>query len=274
MRNFKKILRNGLASGVLLAGSTAAMALNLVEQGKLSVGSDLTYPPFVYITDGQPAGFDVEVIEAIAERLELETNFIDTRFAALITGIRAGHFDIIASALYVTEERQQVLRFLPYTQAGSSILVLASAETKPSTTADLCGRSVSSIRGASWIPKLAEFAAAECGGQTIDVREFDTDAQATQAMRAGAVTAQFLDNVVAIEVVGRQGDEFEVTSTDVLFPVVVGFAVLPEEEELFAAVAGAFAEIRADGTFEALREKYGMAPISDEEIAEIGGLAN
>ena len=257
--------------GSMLVAGSAAMASDLVEQGKLSIGSDLTYPPFVYMDEGKPAGFDVEVMEAIAAKLELEPRFVDTRFAALITGIRAGHFDVIASALYVTEERQKVLSFIPYTKAGSSILVLASAETKPASTAELCGKSVSSIRGASWTPKLAESAAAECNGQTIEVREFDTDAQATQALRAGAVDAQFIDNVVAVEVVGRQDGEFEVSSTDVLYPVIVGFAVQPDKTDLLASIAGAFAEIRADGTFEALREKYGMAPVSDEEIAEISG---
>jgi polar amino acid transport system substrate-binding protein len=267
----QNLLRNAFFGGLMLASSAAA-ASDLVEQGALSVGSDLTYPPFVYMDEGKPAGFDVDVMKAIAERMELEPKFIDTRFAALITGIRAGHFDIIASALYVTEERQRVLSFLPYTKAGSSILVLSSQETKPASIADLCGQSVSSIRGASWTPKLAEFATAECGGKTIEVREFDTDAQATQAMRAGAVSAQFLDNVVAAEVVGRQGGEFEVASSEVLFPVLVGLAVQPDKTELFASVARAFGEIRADGTFEKLREQYGMAAVTDEEIAEISGL--
>lgn len=272
VNKIQNMLRNVVFGGILLT-SPVALAADLVEQGKLSIGSDLTYPPFVYMDEGKPAGFDVDVMKAIADRMELDPNFIDTRFAALITGIRAGHFDIIASALYVTEERQRVLSFLPYTKAGSSILVLSSQETKPTSVAELCGESVSSIRGASWTPKLAEFAAAECGGKTIEVREFDTDAQATQAMRAGAVTAQFLDNVVAAEVVGRQGGEFEVTSSEVLFPVLVGFAVQPDKTELFESVARAFAEIRADGTFEKLREQYGMAPVTDEEIAEISGLS-
>lgn len=272
MKKIQNLLRSAAFSVVLLA-APSAMAIEVVEQGKLSVGSDLTYPPFAFMKEGTPAGFDVEVIQAVADRMKLETRFVDTRFAALITGIRAGHFDVIASALYVTEERQRVLSFLPYTKAGSSILVMASSENKPSTAAELCGQTVSSIRGASWTPKLAELAAAECGGKTIEVREFDTDAQATQAMRAGAVVAQFLDNVVAAEVVGRQGDEFKVSSSEVLFPVLVGFAVQPEKSELFAAMASAFAAIRADGSFETLRVKYGMAEVSDEEIAEISGIA-
>lgn len=264
--------RSATTIAALAASATLAAAEpKLVEPGTLSIGSDMTYPPFVYLDEGKPAGFDVEVVEAIAARMELGTNWVDTRFAALIPGIRAGHFDLIASALYVTEERQQVLSFVPYTKAGSSIMVLASAADKPAGIADLCGKSVSSIRGASWIPKLAESAAELCDGQTIDVREFDTDAQATQAMRAGAVAAQFIDNVVAAEVVGRQGAEFEVTSSEVLYPVLVALAVLPENTELLDAVAAALAEIRADGSFEEIRTRYGMAPVTDEEIAEIVG---
>lgn len=243
----------------------------LAEAGKLSIGSDMTYPPFVYLADEKPAGFDVEVMEAIAAQMDLSTNWVDTRFAALIPGIRAGHFDIIASALYVTEERQQVLSFVPYTKAGSSIMVLTSATEKPATIDDLCGKTVSSIRGASWIPKLAASAAQECEGQTIEVREFDTDAQATQAMRSGGVDAQFIDNVVAAEVVARQGEEFEVTSTEVLYPVLVAFGVLPENTGLLEAVNSGLAEIRADGSFEEIRGRYGMAPITDEEIAEVVG---
>lgn len=266
-----------IASAIAVLGVSAGLAAaepKLVEAGKLSIGSDLTYPPFVYLVDEKPSGFDVEVVEAIAAKMQLGTNWVDTRFAALIPGIRAGHFDIIASALYVTEERQQVLDFVPYTKAGSSIMVLASATEKPATIADLCGKSVSSIRGASWIPKLAESAAETCDGKAIEVREFDTDAQATQAMRSGAVAAQFIDNVVAAELVARQGDEFEVTSAEVLYPVLVAFAALPENRELLDAVNAALAEIRADGSFEEIRARYGMAPITDEEIAEIVGSNN
>jgi polar amino acid transport system substrate-binding protein len=271
MRKIQGIFRSAAAIAMFAAGSVAAEP-NLIESGQLSIGSDMTYPPFVYLVDDKPTGFDVEVVDAIAEKMGLNTRWVDTRFAALIPGIRAGYFDIIASALYVTEERQQVLSFVPYTKAGSSIMVLASATDKPASIAGLCGKSVSSIRGASWIPKLAETAAAECNGQTIDVREFDTDAQATQAMRAGAVNAQFIDNVVAAEVTGRQGEEFEVTTTEVLYPVLVALAVLPENTELLAAVADALDAIRKDGSFEEIRAKYGMAPVSDDEIAEITSL--
>ena len=262
-----------IVTAIAVLGSVAVASAEpkLIEAGKLSIGSDITYPPFVYLENGKPTGFDVEVTEAIAARMNLAPNWVDTRFAALIPGIRAGHFDIIASALYVTPEREKVLSFVPYTKAGSSIMVMASAKDKPASARDLCGKTVSSIRGASWIPKLADTAARECDGKTIEVREFDTDAQATQAMRSGAVDAQFIDNVVAAEVSGREGKEFEVTSTEVLYPVLVAFGILPENTGLVEAVDTALSEIRADGSFEEIRARYGMAKVTDQEIADVVG---
>lgn len=271
MQYFYDVLKTAAAISFIGVGAATA-APELVEQGVLHSGSDMTYPPFLYLVDDVPTGFDVEVVEAIATRMGLEPSFVDTRFAALIPGIRAGYFDIIASALYVTDERKKVLSFVPYTKAGSSIMVLASESLKPGNVTELCGHSVSSIRGASWIPKLIDTATEVCDGKSIDIREFDTDAQATQAMRSGAVDAQFLDNVVAAEVVRRQGDEFEVTSNEVLYPVLIAIGVLPGNTELLAGVDKALAEIRADGSFEKIRAKFDMAPISDEEIAEVTGI--
>jgi len=109
-------------------------------------------------------------------------------------------------------------------------------------------------------------------GATIEVREVDTDAQALQAMRSGAVAAQVADNLIAAEAVRRNPAEFVVSSSEVFFPVLVGIAVLPDNKGLLADIARAFGEIRADGTYESLRAKYDMAPVSDAEIAEISGL--
>ncbi len=76
---------------VALAPNEAAAAPQTVKENTLSVGSDLTYPPFVYMKDGKPAGFDVELMEGVAKQLGLAAEFKDTRFTSLITGARANH---------------------------------------------------------------------------------------------------------------------------------------------------------------------------------------
>src|SRR5690606_3622660 len=133
----------------------------------------------------------------------------------------------------------------------------------------LCGKVVASIQGASWLPKLktvSEGYCAENGLPPIDTREFDTDAQATQAMRAGAVDVEFMDSVVAAELLEKFPDDYEVTSTALIYPILVGIASTPENTELFKAMADAFAEMRKDGAYEALVKSYDMVGLSDDEI--------
>jgi polar amino acid transport system substrate-binding protein len=262
-----------LLLGTVVAGVTSASVVaapEFVASGKLSVGSDLTYPPFAYMKDGKPAGFDVEFMEALAKQMELETAFVDTRFASLITGLRANQFDVVTSALYVTPERQKVVDFVPYIYAGSSILVLSDAEYKPTKVEELCGKNVGSIKGASWIPNLLKVSKDYCVPNNlgeITSLEFDTDAATTQALRSRAVDAQFMDNMVGLEVIERFPADYQITSTELLYPIMVGVAVNPQNKALLTAVAEGFAALRASGDYQKLVSKYKLQAVADEDIA-------
>lgn len=260
-----------LGSVVAVAASAAVSAAPaLVNGDKLSIGSDLTYPPFNYMKDGKPAGFDVEFMELLAKQMNLDPAFLDTRFANLITGLRAGQFDIVTSALYITPERQKVVDFIPYIYAGSSILVLSGSEFKPAKVEELCGKSVGSIQGASWIPKLLAVSAEYCVPNNlgeIKSLEFDTDAATTQALRSGAIDAQFMDNMVGLELIEKFPEDYKITSTELLYPIMVGIAVNPQNKELFKAVAEAFTAVSASPEFKALVEKYKLQAVADEDIA-------
>jgi polar amino acid transport system substrate-binding protein len=260
-----------LGSVVACAASAAVVAAPaFVTADKLSIGSDLTYPPFAYMKEGQPAGFDVEFMDALAKQMKLETAFVDTRFANLITGLRAGQFDIVTSALYVTPERQNVVDFVPYIYAGSSILVLASSEFQPKAVEELCGKTVGSIQGASWIPHIAKVSAVHCVANNlgeIKSLEFDTDAAVTQALRSHAIDAQFMDNMVGLELIEKFPADYKITSTELLYPIMVGIAVNPQNKELLGAVAEGFAALRASGEFQTLLTKYKLTAVADEDIA-------
>ena len=242
----------------------------LVSADKLSIGSDLTYPPFAYMKDGKPAGFDVEFMEVLAKQMKLGSAFVDTRFANLITGLRAGQFDVVTSALYITPERQKVVDFIPYIYAGSSILVLSGSELKPTKVEELCGKTVGSIQGASWIPKLLAVSADYCAANNlgeIKSLEFDTDAAVTQALRSHAVDAQFMDNMVGLELLEKFPADYQITSTELLYPIMVGVAVNPQNKELFSAVAEGFAAARASGEYQTLLTKYKLTAVADADIA-------
>jgi len=260
------------AFALVSAFGSAAAAPPTIKANTLSIGSDLTYPPFAYMQDGQPAGFDTEFMQNLARRLQLTPEFKDTRFASLVTGARAGHFDVIASTLYITPERQAVLNFIPYVQVGSSLLVLKNSSYRPASEQDLCGKRVGSIKGASWIPKLNALSGDYCARNklaAIQTREFDTDAQATQALRSGAIDVEFMDNLVAAEVLKKFPDDYVVTSRELIYPVFAGIATPPQNRALFTAMDEAFAQMRASGDYAALVQKYGVGPVSDADVQAV-----
>ena len=263
-----------VASAFLLMTSAVVSetAAKTVKENTLSVGSDLTYPPFAYFDNGKPMGFDVELMQNIAQQMGLKSEFVDTRFASLITGLRANHFDAVASALYVTPERQKVVNFIPYLKAGSSLLVLKNSTYRPKTEKELCGKVVGSMQGASWLPKLKKLSDEHCVRNNLGAivtREFDTDAQVTQALRSGAVEVEFMDNLVAVELLKKFPDDYVVTSSEIIYPVQIGIAFNQSNKELLTSIAEAFAKLRSSGTYKELASKYSVQTLTDAEINEV-----
>jgi polar amino acid transport system substrate-binding protein len=269
MRLLSSLLRGvvAVASAVLMVGQSGAA--ELVRAGELSIGSDLTYPPYAFLEGGKPAGFDAEFMQAVASELKLQTKFLDTRFANLILGVNAHRFDVVASALYVTPERAQQVGFLPYFTTGSSLVVSSKSDWRPVVPADLCGKRVASIKGASWIPKLAEVSAKHCvpaGQPAIDVREFPTSPEAAQALLAAAVDAQFEDAAVAKITVDKLKGRLAISSRELIYSVVVGLAVARDNPALLSRLEVAVAALKADGRYAALLARYNLTEPSEPQI--------
>lgn len=77
----------------------------------MRVGTDATFPPMEFVQDGKRTGFDVELIEAIGKQLNKKVEWVDIGFKGLIPGLISNRFDVAASAIYMTEERQKVVNF-------------------------------------------------------------------------------------------------------------------------------------------------------------------
>lgn len=94
--------------------------------GKIIIGSDTAYPPFEFVEGGETVGFDVDMMNAIGEKLGFEIEFLTYKFDALITDLQAGtSFDMVASAMTITEERAQSVDFSdPYINSNQSLAVV------------------------------------------------------------------------------------------------------------------------------------------------------
>ncbi|MCX8007919.1 MAG: transporter substrate-binding domain-containing protein [Coriobacteriia bacterium] len=99
--------------------------IKTLTPGKIIVGSDTAFPPFENVEEGQIVGFDVDLMKAIGEKLGLAVEFKSYKFDALITGLQAGtEFDMVASAMTITDERKQSVDFSdPYINSNQSLAV-------------------------------------------------------------------------------------------------------------------------------------------------------
>src|SRR6266581_9223767 len=113
---------------------------DLITPGTLTVGSDTTYPPQEYIdtTTNKATGFDVDLITAIAQRMGLKANVVTTKFDTIIDDLSNKRFDVVISAVSITPERQKKVAFVPYFNAGESLLVAAGNPKNITSLTDLC----------------------------------------------------------------------------------------------------------------------------------------
>lgn len=264
-----------LVSCALVAASAhAGPAVPTIKPGVITIGSDLTWPPYEYIADGKPAGFDVDFMNKIAAQLSMKTQFEDTRFASLILGLTGKRFDIVASALYVTPERAQQIDYVPYLKTGGLLVTIVDSAYKPARVEDLCGKRVASLKGAAWVPVLGEVSKTQCvqkGKEAIQVQEYPSSPVAAQALLSRAADVQFEDAAVSQMLVSQTTGRLRITSTEILYPVVIGLGVQKGNKAMLEALSGALDQLKRNGEYQSLLKKYNLAEPSAAEIAAAYG---
>lgn len=254
----------------------SAAPLQTVRPGTLLVGSDLTYPPYAYLEAGKPAGFDAEFSRMLARHLKLGPVFLDTRFPDLILGMKARRFDVVASALYVTPDREKQVDFVPYLKTGAALLVAKGSAFLPKTPQDLCGKRVGSIKGASWTPKLRTVSQDTCkaaGRGEIAILEFPTSPEATSALMSKAVDVQIEDAAVAQGIPKQTNGRVEISSTTLLYPIVIGLGVAKGDSGLQSALESALNDAKRSGEYGGLVKKYGLQEPTPADVAGALGTA-
>ena len=265
---------------------TAALALVLGTVGMadaadltgktVRVGSDLTYPPYDYYDEGkQPAGLDIEFMRLLADAGGFKLEWVDTRFENLIIGVSGNKFDVIASALYIKPERAKQIAFTAYMKTGVSIGVLASSSYRPQEPTDFCGKRIGFIKGAAYKPNFDEISKTVCApkGTRIDIREFPTSPEATQALLSGNVDAQTDDSAVMKLASEKTGGRLVISSTKNIYPVLAGLGFNKNATEMKAGVEAAFEKIKANGQYDTLLKTFNISAPTQDEVAKALGTA-
>lgn len=213
----------------------------------LSVGSDIPYPPFEQGKPGNYTGFDVELMEAIAEKIGRKAEFQDTSFETIFRDVAQGKFEAVISAATITEEREKAVDFSnPYYLSEQAVLVKEGSDVK--SLEDLEGKTVAAQQGTTGL----ELAKEELGGS--EIRPYPEGPDAVNALKAGTVEGVIIDAPVAQNAVEKSGgvEIAEKVPTEETY----GIAVAQGDTELLDEINKGLAEVEKDGTYEKIYEKW------------------
>lgn len=242
-------------------GDTEEASFTTIKDGVLQVGSCLDYKPFEFIKDGEETGFDVELVEEIAARLDLEVEWVTANFDTIFTAVDAGQFDMVAAASTITEERLITVDFSdPYFSARQGFSVNTNETPDIGSIDDLAEGDVVGVQKGTTGKAFAEENLIPNG---IEVKTFDSAPDAFSDLEAGNIVGVVNDEGSSIaEVEARVGLEVvQAIDTDENY----GFAFSKDNPELTAAANDALAEIIADGTYaEIFKKWFPDLPVPDE----------
>lgn len=221
----------------------------------LTVASDIAYRPFEFVQDGEPVGFDVDLINEIADRAGYEIELQNVVFDGVIEGVGNGLYDAGISAMTITPERDENLDFSePYFNADQSLLVASGSDIQ---SIDDIGQGalIGAQRGTTG-EALSRETAEEVGAE---VRSYNTVEDAFSALENGQVDAVINDFPVSADRVQQTGDALEIVDT-IETGEQYGIA-FPPDSELVGPFNEALQEIKDDGTYaEIYEEWFGQEP--------------
>lgn len=271
---------SSLASGLLfvcaLGGHATAQTCapkvppeHLVEAGKLQMSINPTLPPQQFVDEkGELQGLNVELGKEIAKRLCLEPIFIRMDMPPMIPAMKQGRFDAINTGMFWTEERSKIMYMVPYAQQALSIYTLPSSPLKIEKFEDLAGHVVGIETATYQERKSREFNAEMVakGMKPIDFRTFTTVTETSAALRAGQLEAGINIDETAISLAERGIVKIWVKgliATDITFAF--------RDKTLAAAASEALTEIRKDGFYDKVFDKFHMTRLAAEKPFVIRG---
>jgi len=223
----------------------------LVKDGTLTVATEGTYRPFSFHEDGGTGdltGFDVEIIQAVAEKLDLEVEFQETQWDAIFAGLDADRFDVIANQVSINEERQEKYLFsTPYT-VSPGVIVVAEDDDSISSFDDLEGKTTAQSLTSNWYELATE------SGATVEGVE--GWAQAVELLRQGRVDATVNDKLTFLDYENTNSPSGLKIAAETDEAGEQAFVFTKDKSDLVEAIDGALEELRADGTLAEISEKY------------------
>lgn len=232
---------------------------DLITKGTLTVGSDTTYPPqeFIDTATGNPTGFDVDLITAMAQKLGLKAKVVTANFDTILDDLSAKRYDVVISAITINPARTQKADFVPYFLAGESLIVPKGNPKNITCVHSLCGLNVGVQSGTVEFDDLTTGSkdCTKAGKPAINLTVLKDQTAVIQLLVNRRVDATYQDSPVTDYYIKQNPGQFEIGGS-VVNAAAEGIAVRKGDASMLGAIQAAFTAMKTGGTYDSLFSKW------------------
>jgi len=260
MKKTKKILALLLASIMSLcifAGcknndENASSEAQFVKEGTLVVGIDNTYPPMEYVDkNGKTVGFDIELAKAIADKMGLKVEYVNTAWDAIFAGLDSDKYDVIISSVSINKDRQETLALSDPYISNQQIIISLKGGVQVKSVKELEGKKVG-VQVSTTADDACQYY--QNNGSNFDLRQFDGMTEAFVALEGGSVDCIVTDLVVGNFYIAQKGGKF-IKTCDKLTNEPIAVAAKKSNTALIDKVNKALKELKEEGTIAKISKK-------------------
>ncbi|GLK83162.1 ABC transporter substrate-binding protein [Ancylobacter defluvii] len=250
----------GLVGQVAVASTASAQALppEIAKSKVVRVALEAAYPPLeVRNTAGEFEGFDIDLAAAMAKVLGVKIEYQDGAFEQMTPSLQSGRVDMIMSGFYDTPKRRAMFDFIDYLKAGAQFYSLAENK-EVQKLEDLCGKTVSSVRGTSYPDTIKAFSDKICAGKEPITVILDTNlGQQITNLKTGRIVAGVQGLEAVPTIVQTEPGTFMVLGEPISL-ALMGMAFNKGENDVVLRDAFVYAlkQVIADGTYDQLIKKW------------------
>jgi len=273
-----------LAAVLVVATAFAAQAADapklpdgsLLTAGTLNMAADFAAAPNQFLkTDGTQDGLDVDLCGAVAGKLGLKMEWTNLAFPGLVPGLQAKRFDGLCTAIFINPDRLKIMNMVPYVQWGEGLMVAKASTigadckyTRGEDASyddcfdDLAGKTVAVATGGTTNTHLkAESDRMVAAGKApITLRAFDTNADTIQALVSGQADATYLNDPQGVFYINNTSSDYKMAFVG-YGSNQLALATLKDNTALADALVWALQQMKADGSYQKILAKWGVAEV-------------